>query len=182
MTIDAGPNELFTTLANEADAPAIVTLVNAAYRGTASRRGWTSEEHLIAGSRADVDGILGILRDPDSVILLMRGQSHLNACAHLKKRPGGVIYLGLLTVRPAMQGSQFGRHMLAAAERYSREHLGGKIVEMTVVNLRTELIAWYERRGYVRTGEIREFPYDDKSLGEPQRDDLAFVVLTRTIA
>jgi ribosomal protein S18 acetylase RimI-like enzyme len=169
-------------LAKDADAPAIVTLVNAAYRGTASRRGWTSEEHLISGERINAEVVLGILRDPESIILLMRGQSHLNACAHLKKQPNGLVYLGLLTVRPAMQGSQFGRHMLAAAERYSREHLGAKTVEMTVVNLREELIAWYERRGYVRTGEIRPFPYEDKTLGEATRDDLAFIVLRRTIA
>ena len=182
MTIEAGPDELFTTLAHEGDAAAIVILVNAAYRGTASRRGWTSEEHLIAGERTDAAAIVNLLREPEGVMLLMRGQNQLNACVHLKKQGGGVVYLGLLTVRPAMQGSLFGRHMLAAGERYAREHLGATVIEMTVVNLRAELISWYERRGYLRTGEVRPFPYEDNSLGTPTRDDLAFVVLRRTIA
>ncbi len=181
MTIEAGPEELFTTLANEGDVAAIVTLVNSAYRGTASRRGWTSEEHLIEGPRTSPEAILELLNAPESVMLLMRGQSHLNACVHLMKQPAGVTYLGTLSVRPAMQGSLFGRHMLAAGENYAREHFGAKTIEMTVVNLREELIAWYERRGYKRTGEIRPFP-DDTRFGNPTRDDLKFVVLRRELA
>ena len=181
MTIEAGPDELFTTLATEKDVPGIVALVNSAYRGTGSRRGWTSEEHLVSGERTSADSIVAILRDPASVILLMRGQSALNACVHLKKEAGGVAYLGMLSVRPAMQGSLFGRHMLAAAERYVRQHFGARTVEMTVIEQRDELVSWYERRGYERTGELRPFPYHDASLGSPTREDLKFVVLRRTL-
>ena len=181
MTIEAGPDELFTTLATEKDVPGIVALVNSAYRGTGSRRGWTSEEHLIAGERTSADSIVAILRDPASVILLMRGQFLLNGCVHLKRDANDTAYLGLLSVRPAMQGSQFGRHMLAAAERYVRKEFGSRAIEMTVIEQREELIAWYERRGYERTGEIKPFPYDDASLGSPTRQDLRFVVLKRTL-
>jgi len=180
VTIEAGPNELFTTLANERDVAAIVTLVNSAYRGTASRRGWTSEEHLIEGPRTSPEAIEALLGAPDSVMLLLRGQTALNGCVHLQKQAGGVTYLGTLSVRPAMQGSQFGRHMLSAGEKYAREHFGATAIEMTVVNLREELIAWYERRGYRRTGEIRPFP-DDTRFGTPTRDDLKFVVLRREL-
>jgi len=182
MTIEAGPAELFTTLATEKDVPGIVALVNSAYRGTAAKRGWTSEEHLIAGERTSGDSIVAILREPASVILLMRGQFLLNGCVHLKQDANDTAYLGLLSVRPAMQGSQFGRHMLAAAERYVRQEFGSKAIEITVIEQREELIAWYERRGYERTGELRPFPYDDPSLGNPTRADLKFVVLTRTLA
>ena len=181
MTIEAGPQELFTTLANERDVANIVTLVNSAYRGTASRRGWTSEEHLIEGTRTGAESILELLNAPGSVILLMRGQSALNACVHLKKEAGDTAYLGMLSVRPAMQGSLFGRHLLAAAERYARQHLGARTIELTVIDVREELIAWYERRGYVRTGELRPFPYGDTRLGKPTRDDLRFVVLRREL-
>ncbi len=182
MTIEAGPHELFTTLANERDIAGIVTLVNSAYRGTASRRGWTSEEHLIEGQRTSPDSILELLQEQGSVILLMRGQSALNACVHLRKAANDTTYLGMLSVRPAMQGSLFGRAMLASAETYARQHFAARAVEMTVINVREELIAWYERRGYARTGELRPFPYGDTRLGTPTRDDLKFVVLTRTIA
>lgn len=181
MTIEAGPDELFTTVATEKDVPGIVALVNAAYRGTAANRGWTSEEHLIQGQRTTPDSVRALLSDPASVILVLRGQHVLNACVHLKRTSNGTAYLGLLSVRPAVQGSQFGRHMLAAAERYVRKEFGARAIEMTVINQREELIAWYERRGYERTGEVRPFPYDDASLGQPIRSDLAFVVLKRTL-
>ena len=181
MTIDAGPDELFTTLATERDVPGIVALINSAYRGTGSRRGWTSEEHLIAGERTSAESIGAILREADSVILLMRGQFALNGCVHLKRETKDTAYLGLLSVRPAMQGSQFGRHLLAAAERYVRKEFGSKAIEMTVISQREELVAWYERRGYARTGEERPFPYEDATLGQPTREDLRFVVLRRTL-
>jgi GNAT superfamily N-acetyltransferase len=181
MTIEAGPGELFTTTARAADVPALVALINGAYRGDGSQRGWTSEGHLIAGPRTSVEAVRGLIEAPDSAILVVRAQSGLFACAHLSKKDGDSCYLGLLTVRPTLQGSGIGRQMLAAAESYARSAFGARILEMTVVNAREELIAWYERRGYTRSGETRPFPYDD-SLGVPQRDDLRFVVLRRQIA
>ena len=53
---------------------------------------------------------------------------------------------------------------------------------MTVIAQRAELIAWYERRGYARTGEARPFPYGDPRFGEPRRDDLSFLVLEKPLA
>jgi len=52
---------------------------------------------------------------------------------------------------------------------------------MTVIRQRPELIAWYERRGYRLTGERRSFPYGDERFGQPNRDDLEFVVLEKTL-
>jgi GNAT superfamily N-acetyltransferase len=181
MTLEAGPDELFTTVARAADVPALVALVNAAYRGTPSRRGWTSEEHLLAGTRVAAADISELLAAPDGAMLLIRGQSALNGCVHLKKTDADTVYLSLLSVRPAMQSSQLGRSLLAAAERYAREQFAAKRIEMTVIEQREELLAWYERRGYTRTGELRPFPYDDARLGTPTRDDLRFVVLERRL-
>jgi hypothetical protein len=53
---------------------------------------------------------------------------------------------------------------------------------MTVIHLRDTLIAWYERRGYRRTGETEPFPYGDERFGIPRRDDLYFVVLEKALA
>ncbi len=180
MTIEAGPDELFTTVARETDAAAIVTLVNSAYRGTPSRRGWTSEVELIEGPRIDADGVLTLLRAPDSVILVIRGQQQLNGCLHLEKH-AETTHLSLLSVRPAMQGSLYGRFLLAAAEHYAREHFGARRLDMHVIEQRVELLAWYERRGYTPTGEVKPFPYHDARLGAPARDDLRFVVLERRL-
>jgi GNAT superfamily N-acetyltransferase len=181
MTIEAGPDELYTTLARAADVPALVELVNGAYRGDSSRRGWTTETDLVGGQRIDAAALAEILAAPDQALLVLRAQSGLFACAHVSKRAAGVAGLGLLTVRPALQGSGFGRQMLAAAERYAREHFEARQMEMTVIADREELIAWYERRGYRLSGETRPFPYRDERFGVPKRDGLQVVVLTRPL-
>ncbi|HEY4046802.1 MAG TPA: GNAT family N-acetyltransferase, partial [Acidobacteriaceae bacterium] len=89
-------------------------------------------------------------------------------------------YLGLLTVRPDLQDRQMGRSLLATAEGFARER-GARRIRMSVVNVRTTLIAWYERRGYLLTGETQPFPYDDERFGRPLRDDLHFVLLEKDI-
>jgi ribosomal protein S18 acetylase RimI-like enzyme len=87
----------------------------------------------------------------------------------------------MLSVRPALQGSLIGRNLLAAGERYARQHFAARAIELTVIDVREELIGWYERRGYVRTSEVRPFPYGDERFGIPTRDDLRFVVLRREL-
>jgi GNAT superfamily N-acetyltransferase len=182
MTLEAGPDELSTTLARAADVPALVELVNGAYRGESSRRGWTTETDLVGGQRIDAAALAEILATPDHALLVLRAQSGLFACAHVSRCAAGVAGLGLLTVRPTLQGSGLGRQMLAAAERYAREHFEARIMEMTVIADREELIAWYERRGYQPSGETRPFPYRDERFGVPKRDGLQVVVLTRQLA
>ena len=181
MTIEAGPAELFTTAAHAADVPALVELVNGAYRGTPSRRGWTSEADLVGGPRIDGARLAGLIATPESAVLVLRAQAGLFACAHVAKRGEGVACLGLLGVRPALQGSGIGRRMLTAAERYACEHFGARVMELTVLSAREELIAWCERRGYAATGETRAFPRGDDSIGVPARDDLALVVMARRL-
>jgi ribosomal protein S18 acetylase RimI-like enzyme len=182
MTIEAGPDELFTTLAREEDLEAIAGLINAAYRGAPSRRGWTSEAELIEGARTDAAELAALIRPEASVLLVIRGNHSLNGCVHLERRERGTSYLGMLSVRPSMQGSLIGRQLLSAAERFAREHFGATRIELTVLEQREELIAWYERRGYTRTGETRPFPYGSPGLGRPARDDLRFLVMERRLA
>ncbi|MGN6422680.1 MAG: GNAT family N-acetyltransferase [Asticcacaulis sp.] len=170
------------TLATPADLPAVVALVNSAYRGDSAKQGWTHEADLLGGQRIDIEGLsldlekpgarLGVWRDsPDGDIL---------ACVWLEPAGAAKLYLGMLTVRPDLQGRQLGRHMIAAAEDLARAE-GMKTMRMTVIAARAELIAWYERRGYARTGETQPFPYDDERFGLPQRDDLSFVVLEKPL-
>ena len=89
-------------------------------------------------------------------------------------------YLGLLTVQPDLQKRKLGRSLLANAEDFARQR-GARRIQMSVVNVRDILIAWYERRGYTLTGEMRPFPYGDERFGRPLRDDLYFVVLEKDI-
>jgi GNAT superfamily N-acetyltransferase len=181
MTIEAGPDELYTTQARAADVAALVQLVNGAYRGESSRRGWTTETDLVGGGRIDAAALEEIIGAPDNALLVLRAQSGLFACAHVRRLAGDVACLGLLTVRPALQGSGVGRRMLAAAESYARTQFGARVMEMTVIAEREELIAWYERRGYQATGETRPFPHDDERFGVPKREGLAMVVLRRRL-
>jgi GNAT superfamily N-acetyltransferase len=169
-----------TRAATTADVPALVALVNSAYRGESSKAGWTTEADLLGGQRIDVDGLTEIITTPGNIILVHVKDDIPVACVHLE-RTGQDCYLGLLTVQPTIQGSGLGRRMLEAAERWALEHWCSRSMHMTVIVQRVELIAWYERHGYSRTGERKPFPYGDERFGLPRRDDLVFEVLCKPL-
>jgi ribosomal protein S18 acetylase RimI-like enzyme len=172
---------LITRPATIADVPALVALVNSAYRGDSSRAGWTSEADLLDGQRVDDDGLTETIAGAGDVILLHERDLVPVGCVHLE-RTGEDCHLGMLTIQPATQGAGLGRQMLQAAERWAMEHWSSQTMQMMVIVQRTELIAWYERRGYRRTGERRPFPYGDERFGLPRRDDLAFEVLRKPLS
>ncbi|HET7300064.1 MAG TPA: GNAT family N-acetyltransferase [Oleiagrimonas sp.] len=162
------------------DIPAIVALVTSAYRGDASRVGWTTEADLLDGQRIDTDGVLADIKRPMSRVLLVGKGDQLLACAHIEKQDSAG-YFGMFAVRPGQQGSGIGKRVLAEAERVAREEWQCLTMRLTVIDVRDELIAWYERRGYRRTGEHRPFPYGDERFGIPRRDDLRFEWLTKPL-
>ncbi|GAB2960677.1 GNAT family N-acetyltransferase [Hymenobacter coalescens] len=148
-----------------ADLPAVAALANWAYRGEGGPVGWTAEDHLLSGSRTDVAALAELLAQPAATLLLARAaQGTLVGCAFLHPQPDA-LYLGLLTVAPDRQGAGIGHHLLQAAEAYARQH-GRPVVRMTVLTARPELLAWYERRGYQRTGQQLPLP-TDASHGQP---------------
>lgn len=166
------------------DVPAVVTLVESAYRGDASRVGWTTEADLLDGQRIDPAGVIEVIGKPDSRVLLAEGATgpgQLLACCHIEKQ-GGDCYFGMFSVRPELQGSGVGKAMLAEAERLAGAEWDCTQVRMTVIDVRDDLIAWYERRGYRRTGEYRPFPYGDVRYGIPKRDDLRFEWLVKALS
>ena len=162
--------------------PAVVELVESAYRGDASRAGWTTEADLLDGQRTDAAAVADTVSDAKSVVLVNVDEAgRMTACCQVDRRDDGVAYFGMFAVRPDAQGSGIGGEMLDEAERYAREEYESSELEMTVIGQRTELIEWYERRGYRRTGETRPFPYGDERFGVPRRDDLHFVVLAKRL-
>ncbi len=179
---------MIITDAGNSDLPGIADLVNSAYRGESARLGWAHEGDIIGGQRTDVESLARDLNGPrPSTILCLREQEGgpILACVFLElvvaPDEGARCYLGMLTVEPTLQDRGLGRIMLEAGERQARAW-GASMVTMTVIHLRDTLIAWYERRGYRRTGETQPFPYGDPRFGLPRRDDLYFVVLEKTLA
>ena len=167
--------------ATEADLEALLALVTSAYRGDASRVGWTTDADLLDGERIDRDVLLADMRQPRSRVLLAERGDELLACAHVAELGGGG-YFGMFAVRPERQGGGLGKSVLAEAERVVREEWNLPVIRMTVIDVRDELIAWYQRRGYHRTGIVKPFPYGDARFGIPRRDDLRFEVLEKTFA
>jgi GNAT superfamily N-acetyltransferase len=169
------------TPAADADIDEIVTLSNWAYRGTGEVASWTVESYL-EGERTTPQALRADLAaNPSAQILLWRDEAgELLGHCWLEPAAEAVWYLGLLSVRPDRQDQKLGRRLLAAAESFARDR-GARRMQMTVINVRDTLIAWYQRRGYGLTGEVRPFPYGDDRFGKPLRDDLSFVVLERDL-
>jgi len=168
-----------------ADYAAVVDLVNAAYRGQGGQNGWTHEIGLVDGLRITPDRLRGTLTgEGEPVIYLLREGADLRACVHLENSRGRAgepaCHISMLAVRPGLQDQGLGRLLLDYAEAQGRAR-GAQLARMTVVSVRESLIAWYERRGYRRTGEAQPFPYDDPLFGTPQRADLEFVVLEKKL-
>jgi GNAT superfamily N-acetyltransferase len=175
--------ELTYRYAGPADVPPVVALVDSAYRGGESRAGWTSEAELIDGQRTDVATVSALIAEPGAHVLLAEEAGVLQVCCELREphMRGGIAYFGMFAVRPSRQDGGYGRVVLAEAERVSRDEFGAVTLEMTVIRQRASLIAWYERRGYQRTGETKPFPYGDERVGIPKLDDLEFVTLAKAL-
>lgn len=163
------------------DLPALLPLVESAYRGDASRAGWTTEADLLDGQRIDVDMLRGHLVESHGVVLVLGEHGAPTGCCHVARRPDGRCRLGLFAVAPDRQGGGAGTRVLAAGEAYVRDRWGAGALEMTVLAQRDELLAWYARKGYAPTGEREPFPYGDERFGRPRRDDLEFVVLRKPL-
>ncbi len=173
-------SELTHRTATPDDADAVVALVESAYRGESSRVGWTTEADLLQGQRTDRDEVLSILAAPGSVVLLAHHGTTLVACCNLQRR-GPTAYFGMFAVTPTTQGGGIGKQVLARAEAFARDTWSSSHLEMTVIRQRTDLIAYYTRRGYTDTGQRSPFPYGDDRFGIPQRDDLEFTLLTKPL-
>lgn len=167
-------------VAGIADLGSLVRLVESAYRGDGSREGWTTEADLLAGQRTDPDLVRSLLVSAHDTVLVTGASTDLLGCCTVGRHDGRVGF-GMFAVRPGTQGAGLGRALLAEAEAYARTRWGADRIEMTVIAQRDELIAWYERRGFARTGETRPFPYGDERFGRPLRDDLHFVVLEKAL-
>jgi GNAT superfamily N-acetyltransferase len=166
--------------AGDNDVDAVCALVNSAYRGESSKKGWTTEADVLGGQRTDPESLREMLRGPGARIELAEEDGRLKACVYLKKQADGACYLGMLTVDPNLQAAGVGKALMARSESLAREW-GCSRVRMTVIHSRAELIAFYQRRGYALTGATEEFPMNDPKFGLPKVADLHFVEMVKAL-
>lgn len=170
--------ETTLTPATPADVPALAALINQAYRGEASPQAWTTEAHLLDGPRLDEATLHEMLRAPKSLLLKhLDASANLIGCVYLQ-RQGSRLYLGTLAVAPAAQARGVGKQLLAHAHEYARQQ-GCSHLKATVLSARPELVAWYERHGYARTGGAEPFP-ETTCFGRP-RQLLTLLVLEKEV-
>jgi GNAT superfamily N-acetyltransferase len=166
------------------DCEALSLLINSCYRGEASCQGWTTEHFLLGGQRIDVDMLADIINDSTGVFLVFFDpiEKFLVGGVYLQhKSAAKSAYLGMLTVRPDLQTRGYGKFIMLVAENYAVDNWNVEFMEMTVIIHRSELIAYYNRRGYINTGRREPFPMHDIKYGIPKRQDLEFYVLQKSL-
>lgn len=160
------------------DVPELNILVNSAYRGESSKKGWTTEEHLLGGIRTDEGDLSALLQKENVTILKYTESGKIIGSVYLEKQ-ADKLYLGMLTVSPELQGGGIGKKLMQASEDFAKEQQLSK-VSMTVISVRKELIEYYERRGYKHTGETKPFPMNDPKFGLPKQL-LEFIVMEKQL-
>ena len=160
------------------DVEALHHLVHSAYRGESSKKGWTSEADLLGGIRTTEKALLENFQTPKTSIFKYSEEGKILGCVRLVEKENS-IYLGMLTVSPDLQGGGIGKKLLKYAETFAQKK-GINKIEMTVISVRLELIAWYERHGYKKTGEVKPFPMNDPNFGEPKQH-LEFIVMEKEL-
>ena len=173
--------QMTSDIATEEDAKSVSDLVNAAYRGTGGRRGWTHEAGLISGDRVKTSDVAAMINGGSATVLIRRSDAPpgILGCVAVEMNDANSCTISMLAVAPDRQAAGLGRALLAEAEQLAASR-GATIARMTVVRQRDSLLAWYARRGYRRTG-YEAFPYGDDSVGIPLREDLQFMILEKTL-
>ncbi|MBX2965227.1 MAG: GNAT family N-acetyltransferase [Cyclobacteriaceae bacterium] len=161
------------------DAHELSVLVNSAYRGDTGRQGWTTEADLIDGSRTDAELLRALIETPGSIILKYVDDGKIIGCVELRKEDNK-LYLGMLTVNPAIQGKGIGKALLKAAEDEASQQ-NCEAVFLGVLTGRKELIDWYIRHGYSDTGKRKPFDFTDPRFGAPKMP-LEFMMMEKNIS
>lgn len=167
------------TTATIEDVTALERLINSAYRGETSKLGWTTEANLLQDKRITIDELSEIINNKENTILKFIDNNAIIGCVLLANK-GNKLYLGMLTVSPKLQNSGIGKKLLQQAEEHALKLRLPKIV-MTVISIREELIAWYNRHGFVDTSIREPFPLNDTDAVISQQP-LEFIVLEKKVA
>ncbi len=158
------------------DVSELNILVNSAYRGETSKKGWTTEANILGGIRISEKELLLLISKPENAIFKLIERGIILACVLLIEKKDK-LYLGMLTVNPELQNSGMGKKLLHFAENYAMD-LDLRSIEMTVISVRNELIAWYKRHGYNDSGKRQPFPMENPEFGLPKQN-LEFIIMEK---
>ncbi|MCA1576211.1 MAG: GNAT family N-acetyltransferase [Acidobacteria bacterium] len=150
-------------IADSADDEKITEVINAAFK--------IAEEFFVDGNRITLEEVQR--HRASGAFLIAESDDAIDGCVYVEPR-GERAYLGLLSVDPARQQGGLGSRLMEAAEEYCRER-GARFMDIYIVNLRTELPVFYERRGYVENGTT-PFPAD-----VPTKQPCHFINLTKPL-
>jgi ribosomal protein S18 acetylase RimI-like enzyme len=151
------PGDVAFRYATAADIPALHALIERCYRGDEARKGWTYESDLLTEPRTSPEELAELIASDDRRFVLAEQQGPLVGCVLIERR-GDECYFGMLSIDPALQSAGLGKALLAEIEANARELWRSRAMTLVVINLRAELIAWYQRRGYRVTGHTEPFP------------------------
>jgi ribosomal protein S18 acetylase RimI-like enzyme len=165
--------------ANVHDVDALMAMVNAAYRPPPGNAGWTHESKLVTGPRINRVQLLNAVAESTGVLLVKVLNNSIVACVQIQ-RQGADSYIGMLTVSQSEQKLGLGKAMLDYAETYAITEFSAERLIMVVLSARHELIEFYFRRGYARTGEVRAYPVD-AGVGTPKTADLMIETLEKKV-
>jgi ribosomal protein S18 acetylase RimI-like enzyme len=161
-----------------ADVPRLAILIERAYRGPEAAKGWTNESTLLTGPRSSPVEIESLILEKDSRFVTAHHGERLVGCALIQKHGEGA-YFGMFAIDPDIQGGGLGKAVVTRCEEAARELWSAKYLKLTVISLRDKLIEWYERRGFVQTGEHEPFPFDTATGA--LRTDFDLIVLQKAL-
>jgi len=164
--------------ATPADIAAVSALIERAYRGEIAATGWTNEAAILTGPRTSTAEIGRLIRDPESRFVMALANGQLVCCALIQKYGAGA-YFGMFAIEPSLQQAGLGKMVIARCEADAKRLWTAKFLRLTVISLRDPLIAWYERRGFNRTGEHEPFPFEEAPGA--LRTDFDLVVLQKPL-
>jgi ribosomal protein S18 acetylase RimI-like enzyme len=160
------------------DIHALNKLVNSAYRGESSKKGWTTEAHLLEGTRTTEAELIEIISKKENGLFIYVEEEILGCVLLIQKI--NKLYLGMLTVNPDLQNKGIGKRLLDFAEAHAKS-LNLNTIEMTVIATRQELIAYYNRKGYLDTGKREAFSNELNQQVIKGVPALEFVVLEKKL-
>jgi len=166
------------TIATLEDVSVLEKLINSAYRGETSKKGWATEADLLEGKRVTLDELHEIIENKSNTILKYTEDNQIIGSVLLANK-GNKLYLGMLAISPELQNKGIGKKLLQEAEVHATS-LGLPKIIMTVITIREKLIEWYKRHGYVDTGVREPFQLNDSDSIITDRH-LEFMVLEKIL-